>query len=104
MQYISFNANTTVTPDTANRLSLQAAYNNWAEGTEPASILPIRFNHDMNAHDRDFPVVYVEPIEEYLEVDQKHSVWKVITAWTGGAVVSWALVIGCVMIARALLP
>jgi hypothetical protein len=104
MQYISFNANTTVTPDTANRLPWEAAFNNWAEENEPASILQARFNHDMNAHDRDFPLVYVEPIEECLEVDQKHSVWKVITAWTGGAVVSWALVIGCVMIARALLP
>ncbi|MGA3325044.1 MAG: hypothetical protein ABSF45_11275 [Terriglobia bacterium] len=104
MEYIPFNAKTIVTPDIANRLPLEAAFNNWAEETEPPSIVPGRFNHDMNAHDRDFPLVYVEPMEEYFELDQKYPAWKVVTAWTGGAVVSWALVIGCVMIVRALLP
>jgi len=103
LQYISFNAKTMVTPDTANRLPLEAAFNNWVEETEPPSILPVRFYRDMNAYDREFPVVYMEPIEEYLEVDPKHTAWKVVTAWTGAAVGSWALVIGCVMIARALL-
>jgi hypothetical protein len=104
MQYISFNTKTIVIPDSANRLPLEAAFKNWAEETDPAGVLPVSFYHEMNAHDREFPVVYIEPIEEYSEVDPKPAAWKVVTAWTAAAVGSWALVIGCVMIARALLP
>ncbi len=46
----------------------------------------------------------MEPIEEYLEVDPKHTAREVLTAWTVAAVGGWALVLGGVMIARALLP
>jgi hypothetical protein len=104
MQYISRKAITIVAPDTANRLPLEAAFKNRAEGTEPASILPVRFDRDMKAQGLGFPAVYGEPIEEYLEVDPKYTAWKVVTAWTGAAIGGWALVIGCVMVARALLP
>jgi hypothetical protein len=104
MQYISFNSKTIVPTGTANRLPLEAAVENWAEETDPAGVLPVGFYQEMNAHDREFPVVCMEPIEEYSEVDPKPAAWKVVTAWTAAAVGSWALVIGFVMIARALLP
>jgi hypothetical protein len=103
MQDKSFNATTIVTPDTANGLALDAAFNSWAEDIKSAGILHVRFHHDMKAHDRAFQVVYVEPLDEYLAVDQEYMGWKLVTAWTGAIVGSWGLVIGCVTIARALL-
>ena len=104
MQYISFNAKTVVTADASSRPPLAAALNNWVKETEPAGILPIRFDYVMTAHDGEIPTVYMEPIEEYLEADPNSTAWKVVTAWTAAAVGGWALVIGCVMIARALFP
>ncbi|MGD1156628.1 MAG: hypothetical protein ABSA41_12445 [Terriglobia bacterium] len=46
----------------------------------------------------------VDPMEEYLAVDQKYTGWKLVTCWTGAIVGSWALMIGLVVITRALLP
>ena len=104
MEHLSFNATMIVIPGTAKPPSLGAADNHWAEQTKPASILHVRFYNHVNVHNREFQVVYDEPIEEYSVVDQKYTGWKLATAWTGVIVGSWALVIGCVMIARALLP
>ena len=104
MQFIRFNATTIVTPDAAKPPRLQAAFTYWAEQTEPASIVRIRFYYDTRAHDRGFQVIFDEPLEESLAVDQKLTGWKLGAAWTGAIVGSWALVIACVVIACALQP
>jgi hypothetical protein len=104
MEYISLNPTTIVTPDTAKPPGSKATSNYWAEQTKPASILRIRFYHETKAHDRGFQVVYDELIEKHSTVGKKYTGWKLVTAWTGAIVASWALVIGCVVIARALLP
>ena len=62
----SFKATTIVTPDVANRLVLEAAFNNWAEETKPASILHVHYYHDMESHVRGYQVVYEEPWMAYL--------------------------------------
>ncbi|HMD85017.1 MAG TPA: hypothetical protein VKO18_09990 [Terriglobia bacterium] len=104
MRYISFKATGISTPDTAHRLELKPAFNHWVEPTKPASILHVGFYHDTISHNGGFQVFYDEPFEEYLAVDQKCTEWELATVWTGALVGSWALVIGCVLIARALLP
>jgi hypothetical protein len=45
----------------------------------------------------------VEPAREYLAIDHKYTGWKLCSAWAGGIVGSWALMIGLVVITRALL-
>jgi len=53
--------------------------------------------------DWDYQVLYRDPTEEYLPDDQRYKGWKLVTAWTGVLVGSWSLMIGCVLVARALL-
>ncbi len=61
MQDKSFKATTIVIPEASNRLVLEAAFNNWAEETKPASILHVHYYHDMESHVRGYQVVYEEP-------------------------------------------
>lgn len=61
-----FKATTIVAPDVANRLVLEAAFNNWAEETKPASILHVHYYHDPEAHVRGYQVVYEETWRPYL--------------------------------------
>jgi len=60
MQDKSFKATTIVAPDVANQLVLEAAFNNWAEETRPASILHVHYYHDAEARVRGYQVVYEE--------------------------------------------
>jgi len=60
MQGKQFKATTIVTPESSNRLVLEAAFNNWAEETKPASILHVHYYHDMESHVRGYQVVYEE--------------------------------------------
>lgn len=103
MQEESSNAPTIGTPDTAHRLVWEEALRNWAEAIEPAGTLPVDPDRDRKAHERAFPVVYHEPPEEDLNAEQKYMGWKLVTIWTGAIGGSWALLIGCVLIARAIL-
>ena len=66
MQDKSFKATTIVIPDVTNRLVLEAAFNNWAEETKPASILHVHYYHDVASHVRGYQVVYEEPWMPYL--------------------------------------
>jgi hypothetical protein len=66
MQDKSFKATTIVIPDVTNRLVLEAAFNNWAEETKPASILHVHYYHDAETHVRGYQVVYEEPWAPYL--------------------------------------
>jgi ornithine carbamoyltransferase len=66
MQDKSFKATTIVAPDVGNRLVLEAAFNNWAEETRPASILHVHYYHDIQAHVQGYQVVYEEPWMPYL--------------------------------------
>jgi len=73
MQDKMFKATTIVAPDVSSRLILEAAFNDWAEETKPASILHVHYYHDMEAHVRGYQVVYQEPWIPYLgpEVPQE---------------------------------
>jgi hypothetical protein len=62
----SFKATTIVTPDVANRLVLEAAFNSWAAEARPANILHIHYYHDPEAHVRGYQVVYEEPWIPYV--------------------------------------
>ena len=66
MQDKSFKATTIVTPDVSSRLVLEAAFNDWAEETKPASILHVHYYHDMESRVRGYQVVYEEPWVAYL--------------------------------------
>jgi len=61
MQEKSYKAATIVTPDVANRLVLEEAFNQWSEETKPATILHVHYYHDVEAHVRGYQVVYEEP-------------------------------------------
>ena len=61
-----FKATTILTPDVSNRLVLEAAFNNWAKQTKPASILHVHYYHDAESHVRGYQVVYEEPQVAYL--------------------------------------
>jgi len=82
---------------------LEPAINHRAELANPASTLHVRFYQDTRAHDRGFQAFYDEPIGEDGDDDQKYTKWKLATVWAGAFVGSWALIIGCVLMARALL-
>jgi hypothetical protein len=104
VQYISFKATTIVAPGTAKLWDSRAeVINHRAEQAEPASIFHARFYYDTMAHERGCQLFCGEPIEEHSAGDQKYKGWKMVAAWTGTIVASWLLVIGCVVIARALL-
>ena len=66
MQDKIFKATTIVAPDVGNRLVLEAAFNDWAEETKPASILHVHYYHDLEAHVRGYQVVYQESWTPYL--------------------------------------
>jgi hypothetical protein len=66
MQSKMFKATTIVTPDVSTRLVLEAAFNNWAQETKPASILHVHYYHDMDSHVRGYQVVYEEPWMPYV--------------------------------------
>ena len=61
-----FKATTIVTPEIANSLVLEAAFNDWAEETKPASILHVHYYHDAEAHVHGYQVVYEEPWKPFL--------------------------------------
>jgi ornithine carbamoyltransferase len=65
----SSKATTIVTPDVSNRLVLEAAFNDWAEETKPASILHVHYYHDVEACVRGYQVVYEESWMPYLEAE-----------------------------------
>ena len=66
MQDKMFKATTIVAPDLSSRLILEAAFNDWAEATKPASILHVHYYHDMEAHVRGYQLVYQESWAPYL--------------------------------------
>ena len=66
MQEKMFKATTILIPDVSSRLVLEAAFNNWAEETKPATILHVHYYHDMESHVRGYQVVYQEPWMPYL--------------------------------------
>jgi len=66
MQEKSYKAATIVTPDVANRLVLEEAFNSWSEETKPTSILHVHYYHDVQAHVRGYQVVYEEGWAPYL--------------------------------------
>ncbi len=61
MQEKTFKAATIVIPDVANRLVLEAAFNQWSDEAKPKSILHVHYYHDLEAHVRGYQVVYEEP-------------------------------------------
>jgi hypothetical protein len=79
------------------------AFDPGAEQTQPALPLRVRFYRDTQTPDGGFQVFYDEPVEEYAAVEEKDKGWRLVADWTGAIVASWALVIGCVVLARALL-
>ncbi len=103
MQYISFEAARISIPGAVPRLGIEPAIHHRAEPANPAGSLHLRFYQDTRAYDRGFQASYDEPMEDSA-VDPKYGKWKLATIWTGAFVGSWAVVIGCVLIARALLP
>jgi len=69
MQDKIFRAATIATPDSTNRQVLEAAFNNWAEETKPASILHVHYYHDDAASVRGYQVVYEESWMPYLAAE-----------------------------------
>ena len=61
MQDKSYKATTIVIPDVANRLVLEAAFNQWSDDVKPSSILHVHYYHDAEAHVKGYQVVYEEP-------------------------------------------
>ena len=98
MRQTSFNPAATERRFTSKSPLLVAGLTYWMEPARRALLLDDRFYNDMR-----FQVADYESLEEYLVDEPKYQGWKLVTTWTGSVVGSWALMIGCIAIARAIL-
>jgi hypothetical protein len=98
MQQTSFSPPAIVNADLPKSPLLGAGLIYWTEPARRALLLDDRFYNRMR-----FQIADYESIEECLVDDPKYGGWKLVTAWAGSVVGSWALVIGCIAIARMIL-
>jgi hypothetical protein len=98
MRQTSFNPAAKANPDTSKSPALVAGLTYWMEPARRALLLDDRFYNDMR-----FQVADYESLEECLVDEPKYQGWKLVTTWAGSVAGSWALMIGCIAIARAIL-
>ena len=104
MQYISFQPTTITPPDAAQRLRSEAPIELSAEQTPSASVLNVRLYPHLESHEHAFSSLAALRSEIYLADRDKYRGWKLAMAWFGAIVISWALLVGCVMTLRTLWP
>ena len=100
MQYIALDAAMIIPGDRDNRLVSAAQFGN-GDDAPPACILHTRLYDATGARQLDFGSAETE-LADYDNLSGLTG-WKRLLAWTGAAAASWAIVIGLVAIARALL-
>jgi len=104
MQYISLEPTIIETSGAVHRLVPEAALGHWPEAPQPDGFRPVDFPSSVRAREFVRQGPYDEPVEDLLEDLQPYTGWKLFAIWTAVTAGSWALVIGCVMMIRRLLP
>jgi len=103
MQYIALGTKTIVSADEGVRLAADAGWQGRENEPSALYVLRARYYCGVNFPAEGFRAF--ERIDDFDDDEQPAGLtgWKRLTTWAGAAIISWAIVIGAVALARTLL-